>query len=118
MSCSLILEPPAVLQTKIGDFGTGKTWMLTEAPLQKLVAQRQAPVNANGQVMSYKQTEMRSERTGLGAGLRAVGCCRWSYAFSADVGTPIVRAMHGNSGGVRGAAWLWPISGVCTTLSR
>jgi fructokinase len=35
-----------------------------------------------------------------------------SYTFSADVGTPIVRAMHGDSSGVRGAAWLWPISGV------
>jgi fructokinase len=31
-----------------------------------------------------------------------------SYAFSADTGTPIVRAMHGDSSGVRGAAWLWP----------
>jgi fructokinase len=32
-----------------------------------------------------------------------------SYAFSADSGTPIVRAVHGDSSGVRGAAWLWPI---------
>jgi len=32
-----------------------------------------------------------------------------SYTFSADAGTPIVRAMHGDSSGVRGAAWLWPI---------
>jgi fructokinase len=31
-----------------------------------------------------------------------------SYTFSADTGTPIVRAMHGDSSGVRGAAWLWP----------
>jgi fructokinase len=30
-----------------------------------------------------------------------------SYTFSADTGTPIVRAMHGDSSGVRGAAWLW-----------
>ena len=30
------------------------------------------------------------------------------YTFSADAGTPIVRAMHGDSSGVRGAAWLWP----------
>jgi fructokinase len=30
------------------------------------------------------------------------------YTFSADVGTPIVRAVHGDSSGVRGAAWLWP----------
>ncbi len=39
-----------------------------------------------------------------------------SYTFSADAGTPIVRAMHGDSSGVRGAAWLWPTSGI--TLSR
>jgi fructokinase len=31
-----------------------------------------------------------------------------SYTFTADAGTPIVRAMHGDSSGVRGAAWLWP----------
>lgn len=30
------------------------------------------------------------------------------YAFSDAVDTPIVRAMHGDSSGVRGAAWLWP----------
>ncbi len=31
------------------------------------------------------------------------------YTFSADAGTPILRATHGDSSGVRGAAWLWPI---------
>jgi fructokinase len=31
-----------------------------------------------------------------------------SYTFSADAGTPVLRAMHGDSSGVRGAAWLWP----------
>ena len=31
-----------------------------------------------------------------------------TYTFSADAGTPIVRASHGDSSGVRGAAWLWP----------
>lgn len=30
------------------------------------------------------------------------------YAFSDGVETPIVRARHGDSSGVRGAAWLWP----------
>ena len=30
-----------------------------------------------------------------------------SYTFSADTGTPVVRAMHGDPSGVRGAAWLW-----------
>jgi fructokinase len=31
------------------------------------------------------------------------------YAFSDAINTPIVRARHGDSSGVRGAAWLWPI---------
>jgi fructokinase len=30
------------------------------------------------------------------------------YVFSDGVATPIVRAVHGDSSGVRGAAWLWP----------
>jgi fructokinase len=30
------------------------------------------------------------------------------YVFSDVIDTPIVRAMHGDSSGVRGAAWLWP----------
>jgi len=33
----------------------------------------------------------------------------WSaYVFSDDVKTRLVRARHGDSSGVRGAAWLWP----------
>jgi fructokinase len=38
-----------------------------------------------------------------------------SYTFSTDAGTPIVRAMHGDSSGVRGAAWLWPSMGSAGT---
>ena len=30
------------------------------------------------------------------------------YVFSDFVHTPIVRNRHGDSSGVRGAAWLWP----------
>ncbi len=30
------------------------------------------------------------------------------YVFSDVIDTPMVRAMHGDSSGVRGAAWLWP----------
>lgn len=30
------------------------------------------------------------------------------HAFSDKIETPVVRAVHGDSGGVRGAAWLWP----------
>jgi fructokinase len=33
---------------------------------------------------------------------------RWSrHVFSDTVSTPLLRAMHGDSSGVRGAAWLW-----------
>src|SRR5262249_57931866 len=31
-----------------------------------------------------------------------------AFAFSNDINTKIVKAMHGDSSGVRGAAWLWP----------
>jgi len=30
------------------------------------------------------------------------------YVFSDVIETPIVQAKHGDSSGVRGAAWLWP----------
>jgi fructokinase len=33
------------------------------------------------------------------------------YAFSDALETTIVRATHGDSSGVRGAAWLWPTAG-------
>jgi fructokinase len=32
------------------------------------------------------------------------------YVFSDALGTSIYRAVHGDSSGVRGAAWLWPKS--------
>jgi fructokinase len=31
-----------------------------------------------------------------------------SYVFSDFVATPVLRNLHGDSSGVRGAAWLWP----------
>jgi fructokinase len=37
----------------------------------------------------------------------AVPALLGQYAFSDGVDTPIVRAQHGDSSGVRGAAWLW-----------
>lgn len=33
-----------------------------------------------------------------------------SYAFGRGTNTPILRNMHGDSSGVRGAAWLWPLT--------
>jgi len=33
-----------------------------------------------------------------------------AYVFSDHVATRLVKAMHGDSSGVRGAAWLWPRS--------
>ncbi|MGO4209679.1 ROK family protein, partial [Terriglobus sp. YAF25] len=31
------------------------------------------------------------------------------YSFGGGVDTPVVHAKHGDSSGVRGAAWLWPL---------
>lgn len=39
------------------------------------------------------------------------------YGFGGGVTTPIVRNLHGDSSGVRGAAWLWPASGQHSTPS-
>jgi len=40
---------------------------------------------------------------------------RWgAYVFSDRVDTRLVRARHGDSSGVRGAAWLWPANGAGT----
>ena len=33
------------------------------------------------------------------------------YVFSDVATTPVVRNRHGDSSGVRGAAWLWPLDG-------
>jgi len=33
------------------------------------------------------------------------------YVFSDVIETPILKAVHGDSSGVRGAAWLWPRGG-------
>jgi fructokinase len=41
---------------------------------------------------------------GLAARLR-------DYGFGGGVETPILRNLHGDSSGVRGAAWLWPLHG-------
>jgi fructokinase len=51
----------------------------------------------------------------LGGGVSNIGSlctavtANWNrYIFSDRVDTQLVRAMHGDSSGVRGAAWLWP----------
>jgi fructokinase len=49
-----------------------------------------------------------SNITELYAGLSALVA---RYAFSDGLETPITRAVHGDSSGVRGAAWLWPADG-------
>lgn len=33
------------------------------------------------------------------------------WVFGGECETPIRKAMHGDSSGVRGAAWLWPLQG-------
>ncbi|MEE8343100.1 MAG: ROK family protein [Gammaproteobacteria bacterium] len=51
----------------------------------------------------------------LGGGLSQIHClyeqvpgCWGNYVFSDRVDTRLVQAKHGDSSGVRGAAWLWP----------
>jgi fructokinase len=39
----------------------------------------------------------------------AAYACLGTYVFSDTIATKIVKNMHGDSSGVRGAAWLWPI---------
>src|SRR5215469_13612073 len=34
------------------------------------------------------------------------------YVFGGEADTPILQAIHGDSSGVRGAAWLWPADGI------
>lgn len=34
------------------------------------------------------------------------------WVFGRECATPVVKAQHGDSSGVRGAAWLWPLNGV------
>jgi fructokinase len=55
----------------------------------------------------------------LGGGLSNIDAlyadvpARWRrYIFSDRVDTKLVKAIHGDSSGVRGAAWLWPADGV------
>ncbi|MEQ9325280.1 MAG: ROK family protein [Polyangiaceae bacterium] len=52
----------------------------------------------------------------LGGGLSNIDALRddlplTDYVFSDTVRTRVVRARHGDSSGVRGAAWLWPVEG-------
>ena len=39
---------------------------------------------------------------------RAVPTMLAQYVFGREADTPILKAVHGDSSGVRGAAWLWP----------
>jgi fructokinase len=47
----------------------------------------------------------------LGSIYRNVPPLLENYGFGGGIHTPIVPAMHGDSSGVRGAAWLWPDAG-------
>ena len=40
------------------------------------------------------------------------------YTFGGPVETPILKAVHGDASGVRGAAWLWPLDTSDDLLSR
>jgi fructokinase len=39
------------------------------------------------------------------------------YVFGGEADTPILQAIHGDSSGVRGAAWLWPADGIGKQVS-
>jgi fructokinase len=39
------------------------------------------------------------------------------FAFSDQLSTKLVKAKHGDSSGVRGAAWLWPLTSTRPTRS-
>jgi fructokinase len=44
---------------------------------------------------------------------------RWGrYAYSRSLKTRLVRNLHGDAGGVRGAAWLWSAGVEGATLAR
>ncbi len=36
------------------------------------------------------------------------------WVFGRECETPVRKALHGDSSGVRGAAWLWPLEGQAT----
>jgi hypothetical protein len=59
---------------------------------------RQSDRNAPG------KADLPSDVVQLYEGLSAL---TGTYTFSDGLDTPIVRAAHGDSSGVRGAAWLW-----------
>lgn len=57
----------------------------------------------------------------LGGGLSNIECLYTSvpekmaaYAFTDSLCTPLLAAKHGDSSGVRGAAWLWPVNDLIT----
>ncbi len=45
-----------------------------------------------------------------------VPACLKKYVFGGEADTPVVPAKHGDSSGVRGAAWLWPLTDHPTIL--
>lgn len=98
---------------------------------RSLTAEQIAQAAANGDVEASGLIEILEDRLArglatvvnifdpdvivLGGGLSNIGRLYKNvpplisrYAFSDGVDTPVVRAAHGDSSGVRGAAWLWP----------
>ena len=64
----------------------------------------------------FAQVPFKSLRLVLGGGMGRIPTLyheiprRWgAYVFSDRVDTRLVAPKHGDSSGVRGAAWLWPV---------
>ena len=47
----------------------------------------------------------------LNYGVAVIDVSSGASTFSTVFQTPLVRSVHGDSSGVRGAAWLWPATG-------
>jgi fructokinase len=98
---------------------------------QSLTAEEIVAAAANGQACAQASVETLGQRIGkalasvvnvvdpdvivLGGGLSNIAALYTlvpaalsRHAFSDGVTTPVVKARHGDSSGVRGAAWLWP----------
>jgi fructokinase len=98
-----------------------------ELPAEQIAALELAgDPHAAGALTTYKNRLARSLATVvnildpdvivLGGGISNIGVLYGElleliaeHAFSDGIRTPVARAAHGDSSGVRGAAWLWPI---------
>jgi fructokinase len=122
---------PGCIETFLSGAGLRREFMTRTPHAQELSAQQIASAAAAGDSSARAALECYVDRLAralasvlnlldpdavvLGGGLsnieqlyRDVPARLARYAFSDGIDTPVLRALHGDSGGVRGAAWLWP----------